>query len=179
VSPLGGCLPLLLQMPILMAMYYFFPASVELRQEHFLLATDLSSYDSIVSWATPVLGMTHISLFTVLMTITSILQAVMNNQMNAMGNQQPGMKYIPYIMPLMLMFMFNSFPAALTYYYLLQNLLGIAHQWIIQKFFIDDEKLRKQIEENKKNPNAKKSGWMKKLEDMQRQAQQSQAQREK
>jgi YidC/Oxa1 family membrane protein insertase len=113
------------------------------------------------------------------MTITSILQAVMNNQMNAMGNQQPGMKYIPYIMPLMLMFMFNSFPAALTYYYLLQNLLGIAHQWIIQKFFIDDEKLRKQIEENKKNPNAKKSGWMKKLEDMQRQAQQSQAQREK
>jgi YidC/Oxa1 family membrane protein insertase len=179
VSPLGGCLPLLLQMPILMAMYYFFPASVELRQEHFLWATDLSSYDSIVSWATPVLGMTHISLFTVLMTITSILQAVMNNQMNAMGNQQPGMKYIPYIMPLMLMFMFNSFPAALTYYYLLQNLLGIAHQWIIQKFFIDDEKLRKQIEENKKNPNAKKSGWMKKLEDMQRQAQQSQAQREK
>jgi len=179
VSPLGGCLPLLLQMPILMAMYYFFPASVELRQEHFLWATDLSSYDSIYSWATPVLGMTHISLFTVLMTITSILQAVMNSQMNAMGNQQPGMKYIPYVMPLMLMFMFNSFPAALTYYYLLQNLLGIAHQWIIQKFFIDEAKLRKQIEENKKNPNAKKSGWMKKLEDMQRQAQESQAQRAK
>lgn len=171
VSPLGGCLPLLLQMPILMAMYYFFPASIELRQEAFLWATDLSSYDSIVTWSTPVLGQTHLSLFTILMTITSVLQAVMNNQMNAMSNQQPGMKYIPYIMPVMLMFIFNSFPAALTYYYLLQNLLGIAHQWAIQKFFIDEDKLRKQIEENKKNPK-KASGFMKKFEDMQKEAQQ-------
>ncbi|HLP20479.1 MAG TPA: membrane protein insertase YidC, partial [Chitinophagales bacterium] len=153
VSPFGGCLPLLLQMPILMAMYYFFPASIELRQEAFLWASDLSSYDSIVTFATalPLIG-NHISLFTILMTITSIGQAVMNNQMNAMTNQQPGMKYMPYFMPVLLMFMFNSFPAALTYYYLLQNLLGMAHQWIIQKFFINDEKLRKQIEENKRNP---------------------------
>ena len=172
VSPFGGCLPLLIQMPILMAMYYFFPASIELRQQSFLWATDLSSYDSIYTFSTtiPLIG-NHISLFTILMTITSVGQAVMNNQMNAMSNQQPGMKYMPYIMPFMLMFMFNSFPAALTYYYLLQNLLGIAHQWIIQKFFIDDAKLRKQIEDNKKNPK-QASGWQKKLADMQKEAQQ-------
>ena len=174
VSPFGGCLPLLIQMPILMAMYYFFPTSIELRQQPFLWATDLSSYDSIVSFsatALPIIGSTfnHISLFTILMTITSIGQAVMNNQLNAMNNQQPGMKYMPYFMPLLLMFMFNDFPAALTYYYLLQNLLGIAHQWIIQKFFINDEKLRKQIEDNKKNPKTQ-SSWQKKLADIQKQA---------
>lgn len=168
VSPFGGCLPLLLQFPILMAMYYFFPASIELRQEAFLWATDLSSYDSVLSWATPILGQTHISLFTILMTASSVVQAVMNNQMNAMSNQQPGMKYVPYIMPFMLMFMFNGFPAALTYYYLLQNLLGVAHQWITQKFLIDEKKLHAQIEENKKNPKPK-SNWQKKLEEMQKQ----------
>jgi YidC/Oxa1 family membrane protein insertase len=170
VSPFGGCLPLLLQMPILMAMYYLFPASIELRQESFLWATDLSSYDAVITWATPIFGQNHLSLFTVLMTITSIIQAVMNNQMNSMGNQQPGMKYLPYIMPLFLMFVFNSFPAALTYYYLLQNLLGVAHQLIIQKFFINEEKLRQQIEEHKKNPKPK-SGFQKRLEEMQKQNQ--------
>jgi YidC/Oxa1 family membrane protein insertase len=172
VSPLGGCLPLLVQMPILIAMYYFFPASIELRQQAFLWASDLSSYDSIVTFAhaLPLIG-DHISLFTILMTVTSIGQAVMNNQMNAMTNQQPGMKYMPYIMPLMLMVMFNNFPAALTYYYLLQNLLGMAQQWITQKFFIDEEKLRKKIEENKKNPKPA-SSWQKRLADMQKQAEQ-------
>ncbi len=172
VSPLGGCLPMLLQMPILMAMYYFFPTSIELRQQSFLWANDLSSYDAIVTFqnAIPLIG-NHISLFTILMTITSVGQAVMNNQMNPMANQQPGMKYMPYFMPVMLMFMFNSFPAALTYYYLLQNLLGMLHQWVIQKFFINEEKLRKQIEDNKKNPK-QPSGWAKKLADMQKQAEQ-------
>ncbi|MCX6200532.1 MAG: membrane protein insertase YidC [Bacteroidetes bacterium] len=172
VSPFGGCLPLLIQMPILMAMYYFFPASVELRQQSFLWASDLSSYDSIYTFqkALPLIG-DHISLFTILMTITSVLQAVMNSQMNVMANQQPGMQYMPYIMPVMLMFMFNSFPAALTYYYLLQNLLGVAHQWLIQKFFINEEKLHKQIEENRKNPK-QPSGWAKKLAEVQKQAEQ-------
>jgi YidC/Oxa1 family membrane protein insertase len=172
VSPFGGCLPLLIQMPILMAMYYFFPASVELRQQSFLWASDLSSYDSIWTFKSslPLIG-DHISLFTILMTITSVLQAVMNSSMNSMANQQPGMQYMPYIMPVMLMFMFNSFPAALTYYYLLQNLLGILHQWIIQKFFINETKLRKQIEDNKKNPK-QPSGWAKKLADIQKQAEQ-------
>lgn len=173
VSPFGGCLPLLLQMPILMAMYYFFPASIELRQQPFLWATDLSSYDAIVTFSSPLplIGQ-HISLFTVLMTISSIVQAVMNKNVNQMGQQQPGMQYLPYIMPLMLMFLFNSFPAALTYYYLLQNVIGMGQQWIIQKFFIDENKLRKQIEENKKNPKPK-SAFQQKLEEMQRQAAQN------
>ena len=155
-----------------MAMYYFFPTSIELRQQSFLWANDLSSYDAIVTFqnAIPLIG-NHISLFTILMTITSVGQAVMNNQLNPMANQQPGMKYMPYFMPVMLMFMFNSFPAALTYYYLLQNLLGMLHQWVIQKFFINEEKLRKQIEDNKKNPK-QPSGWTKKLADMQKQAEQ-------
>ncbi len=174
VSPFGGCLPMLLQMPILMAMYYFFPASIELRQQPFLWATDLSSYDAIVTFssALPLIGQ-HISLFTVLMTITSIFQAVMNKNVNQMGQQQPGMQYLPYIMPVMLMFLFNSFPAALTYYYLLQNVIGMGQQWVIQKFFIDEEKLHRQIEENKKNPKPK-SAFQKKLEEMQKQAAQNQ-----
>lgn len=171
VSPLGGCLPMLFQMPILMAMYFFFPNSIELRQEGFLWVKDLSSYDSIFTLAQPIFGIGHISLMTILLTITSIIQAVTNSSMNQMNNQQPGMKYLPYIMPVMLMFIFNSFAAALTYYYLLQNVLGIIHQWVIQKFFIDEEKLRKQIEENKKNPKPK-SGLMKRLEDAQKQAEQ-------
>ena len=172
VSPFGGCLPMLLQMPILMAMYYFFPTSIELRQQPFLWATDLSSYDAIITFknAIPLFG-DHLSLFTILMTITSVIFAVYNQAQSGMSNSQPGMQYMPYIMPVMLMFMFNSFPAALTYYYLLQNVISIAQQWAIQKFFIDEKALHKKIEENKVKP-VKKSGWMKKLEDLQKQAEQ-------
>jgi YidC/Oxa1 family membrane protein insertase len=169
VSPFGGCLPMLLQMPILLSMYYFFPNSIELRQQPFLWASDLSSYDAIFTWVTPILGQDHLSLFTVLMTITSILSAVYNQNQSGMANTQPGMQYMPYIMPVMLMFMFNSFPAALTYYYLLQNVLTVAQQWVMQKYFIDEAALIAKVEENKKNP-AKKSGLMKRLEDIQKQA---------
>jgi YidC/Oxa1 family membrane protein insertase len=174
VSPFGGCLPMLLQMPILMSMYYFFPTSIELRQQPFLWATDLTSYDAIMTFKTalPLIG-DHISLFTVLMTVTSVLFAVYNQAQSGMTNTQPGMQYMPYIMPVMLMFMFNSFPAALTYYYLLQNVFSIAQQWVIQKFFIDEAALHKKIEENKKNPKAK-SSWQKKLEEIQKQAEQRQ-----
>ena len=169
VSPFGGCLPMLLQMPILMSMYFFFPNSIELRQEPFLWATDLSSYDSILNWAVPILGQTHLSLFTILMTITSIATALYSQNQSGMSNTQPGMQYMPYIMPVMLMFMFNSFPAALTYYYLLQNVLGMGQQWIMQKFFIDEAALHRQVQENKNKP-VKTSGLMKKLEDIQKQA---------
>jgi YidC/Oxa1 family membrane protein insertase len=170
VSPFGGCLPMLLQMPILMSMYFFFPNSIELRQQSFLWATDLSSYDAVLTWnsALPLIG-THLSLFTVLMTITSVLSAVYNQNQSGMANQQPGMQYMPYIMPVMLMFMFNDFPAALTYYYLLQNVLTVAQQWVMQKYFIDEAALLRKVEENKKNP-VKKSGLMKRLEDIQKQA---------
>jgi YidC/Oxa1 family membrane protein insertase len=169
VSPFGGCLPMVLQMPILLSMYYFFPNSIELRQQPFLWATDLSSYDAVMTWVTPIFGQDHLSLFTVLMTITSILSAVYNQNQSGMANQQPGMQYMPYIMPVMLMFMFNGFPAALTYYYLLQNVLTVGQQWVMQKYFIDEAALHRKIEENKKNP-VKKSGLMKKLEDIQKQA---------
>jgi YidC/Oxa1 family membrane protein insertase len=170
VSPFGGCLPMVLQMPILLSMYYFFPNSIELRQQPFLWATDLSSYDAVLTWTTalPLIG-THLSLFTVLMTITSVLSAVYNQNQSGMANQQPGMQYMPYIMPVMLMFMFNNFPAALTYYYLLQNVLTVGQQWAMQKYFINESALIAKVEENKKNP-AKKSGLMKKLEDIQKQA---------
>jgi YidC/Oxa1 family membrane protein insertase len=178
VSPFGGCLPMLLQMPILLSMYYFFPNSIELRQQPFLWATDLSSYDAIVSWATPVFGMSHLSLFALLMTITSILSAIYTQTQSGMGNTQPGMQYMPYIMPVFLFFMFNGFPAALTYYYLLQNVLTVAQQWAMQKFFIDEAELHRKIEENKKKP-VQKSGWMKKLEDIQKQAEAQQKQAKK
>ena len=172
VNPLGGCLPMLLQMPILIAMYYFFPASIELRQEAFLWAHDLSTYDSIFTlpFNIPFYG-EHVSLFTLLMTVTSILYAVTNNQM--MGSASPGMeamKYMPYIFPIMLMGMFNSFPAALTYYYFLQNIISYGQQWIIKKFFIDEANLHKQIQDNKKKP-VKKSSFQQKLEDMAKQQQ--------
>ena len=171
VSPFGGCLPMLLQMPILLSMYYFFPNSIELRQQPFLWATDLSSYDAIVTFsqALPLVGMTHLSLFALLMTITSILSAVYTQNQSGMSNTQPGMQYMPYIMPVFLFFMFNGFPAALTYYYLLQNVLTVAQQWAMQKFMIDEAALHKKIQENKAKP-VQKSGWMKKLEDIQKQA---------
>jgi YidC/Oxa1 family membrane protein insertase len=172
VSPFGGCLPMVLQMPILLAMYLFFPNSIELRQAPFLWAADLSSYDAFVTFpqALPLIG-SHLSLFALLMTITSILSAIYTQSQSGMTNTQPGMQYMPYIMPVFLFFMFNGFPAALTYYYLLQNVLSMAQQWAIQKFFIDEAALHRKIQENKKKPSTK-SGWMKKLEDIQRQAEQ-------
>jgi YidC/Oxa1 family membrane protein insertase len=103
------------------------------------------------------------------MTITSIATALYSQNQSGMSNSQPGMQYMPYIMPVMLMFMFNSLPAALTYYYLLQNVLGMAQQWFMQKFFIDEAALHRQVQENKNKP-VKTSGLMKKLEDIQKQA---------
>jgi YidC/Oxa1 family membrane protein insertase len=175
VNPFGGCLPMLLQLPILMSMYYFFPNSIELRQQPFLWATDLSSYDAIYTFKEAIFGLTHISLFTVLMTITSIAFAAYTQMNSGMTNTQPGMQYLPYIMPLFLMFMFNSFPAALTYYYLLQNVISMAQQWFMQKFFINESALIQKIEHNKKNPKPA-SKWQQKLSEIQ---QQQQAQQKK
>ncbi len=154
VNPFGGCLPMLLQLPILMSMYYFFPNSIELRQQPFLWATDLSSYDAIYTFKETIFGQNHISLFTILMTVTSIAMAVYTQANSGMTNTQPGMQYLPYIMPLFLMVMFNSFPAALTYYYLLQNVISMGQQWAIQNFFIDEAAIHKKIQDNKKNPKA-------------------------
>jgi len=177
VSPLGGCLPALLQLPILVAMYSFFPSSIELRQESFLWAKDLSTYDSILNlpFDIPFYG-AHISLFTILMTITSLILAFYNRGMTDQSN--PVMKYMPYVMPIMLLGIFNRLAAALTFYYFLSNVISILLQWVIQTFIIDHDKIHAQIQENKKKP-VSKSKWTSKLEEMQRRQQEMQQQRKK
>jgi YidC/Oxa1 family membrane protein insertase len=168
VNPMAGCIPLLLQMPILIAMFRFFPSSIELRQQSFLWAKDLSSYDPIWTFpngfSIPWYG-DHVSLFALLMTISSIFYTKINDQM--MGSQQtqmPGMKTMMYLMPVMFLFWFNDYSSGLSYYYLLANLLTFAQIYIIRAT-IDEKKLHAQIEANKKKP-VKKSGFQKRLEDM-------------
>lgn len=176
VSMFGGCLPMLLQMPFLLAMFYFFPSSIELRQQSFLWANDLSTYDNIMNlpFTIPLYG-SHISLFTLLMTISSLVMAKFNTQMQSQPTQ-PGMemmKYMPYVFPFFLMFLFNSWPAALTYYYFLSNIITLGQQFAINKFFIDEDKLREQIENYKKTPK-KKSGFAAKMEEIYKQQQELQ-----
>ncbi len=168
VNPMAGCIPLLLQMPILIAMFRFFPSSIELRQQSFLWATDLSSYDSIWTFpggfSIPYYG-DHISLFALLMTISSIFYTKLNDQMMGSTQQQmPGMKTMMYLMPVMFLFWFNDYSSGLSYYYLLANLLTFAQIYIIRAT-IDEKKLHAQIEANKKKT-VKKSGFQKRLEDM-------------
>lgn len=166
VNPMSGCIPVLLQMPILIAMFRFFPASIELRQEAFLWADDLSSYDSILNlpFNIPFYG-DHVSLFTLLMTISTIIYTYMNNQMMATGAQQmPGMKTMMYIMPIMFLGIFNNYSSGLSYYYLLVNLITFAQMYIF-RWFVDEDKLHRQIQANKLKP-VKKSGFQKRLEDM-------------
>ncbi len=170
VSPLSGCVPMLLQFPILIALFRFFPASIELRQQGFLWADDLSSYDSVLSlpFTIPFYG-DHVSLFTILMTISTIAYTYINNQMMTTSTQQmPGMKTMMYIMPVMFLGIFNNYSSGLSYYYLLANLLTFAQIYTI-KGFVNEDKLHKQIQENKKKPEGKKSNWQKRLEDMAKQ----------
>ncbi|QHS60393.1 membrane protein insertase YidC [Chitinophaga agri] len=172
VNPLGGCLPALMQLPILVAMYSFFPSSIELRQESFLWAKDLSAYDSILNlpFEIPFYG-NHVSLFTLLMTATSLMLAFNNRGMADQSN--PVMKYMPYVFPIMLLGIFNRLASALTFYYFLSNVISIGLQWVIQKFFVNHDKIHAQIQENKKKP-ASKSKWQGKLEEMQKKQQEMQ-----
>jgi len=176
VNPMAGCVPMLLQFPILIAMFRFFPASIELRQEGFLWADDLSSYDSILQlpFEIPWYG-DHVSLFTLLMTVSTILYTKMNSQMMSTGTQMPGMKTMLYMMPVMLLFVFNSYASGLSYYYFLANIITFIQMYAF-RFMIDEDKIRHKIEHNKKKP-VKKSSWMKRLEDMQKQQQQKTRQR--
>ncbi|HSH19003.1 MAG TPA: membrane protein insertase YidC [Draconibacterium sp.] len=167
VNPMGGCLPMLLQFPILIAMFFFFPTSIELRQESFLWATDLSTYDSIVNlpFTIPFYG-DHVSLFCLLMTVTTIISTSMNQQ--AMSSQSmPGMKTMMYLMPVMFLFILNSYSSGLSYYYFLANLITIGQTYLI-RFFVDEDKIRLQLMANKKKP-VKKSNFQKRLEDMAKQ----------
>ncbi len=174
VNPLGGCLPLLLQLPILIALFNFFPASIELRQESFLWADDLSTYDSIWTFGyVPVINTIygdHVSLFTILMTISTLVYTRLNNQISGVTGQ---MKVLSYIMPLMFLGIMNNYSAALSYYYFLANMITFAQQWIIRRF-VDDDAIHRKIQENKKKP-VKKSRFAAKLEELSKSAQQQQA----
>ena len=167
VNPVSGCIPMVLQMPILLSMFYFFPNSIELRQEPFLWTDDLSTYDAIVSWDAniPLLSGiygNHISLFVLLMTASTILYTWSNNQASSVTGP---MKSVQYFMPLIFMFVLNSFPAALSFYYFVSNLVTFGQQAIIRRF-VDDDKIRKTLEENKKrNRDKKKSKFQVRLEE--------------
>jgi len=174
VNPAAGCVPMLLQLPILIAMFRFFPASIELRQQSFLWATDLSSYDSILNlpFSIPFYG-DHVSLFTLLMTVSTILYTRLNNQMMGSSQQQmPGMKAMIYIMPVMLLVFLNNYASALSYYYLLANLITFGQMFLIKRN-IDEDKIHKKIAMNKKKP-AKKSGWQERMEKMAKEKQKQQ-----
>ena len=167
VNPLGGCLPMLLQLPILIALFNFFPASIELRQQGFLWADDLSTYDSILDlpFTIPFYG-AHVSLFTLLMTASTLLYTRLSNQMSGVTGQ---MKVMGYVMPLMFIPVLNSYSAALSYYYFLANMVSFGQQWLVRRFVINEEALLKQIEENKKKP-IKKSSFQQKMEDLAKKA---------
>jgi len=170
VSPMGGCLPMLFQMPILFALFRFFPASIELRQQHFLWADDLSSYDSILHlpFTIPAYG-DHVSLFALLMTIVNVIYIKTNDQMGGANQQIPGMKTMMYLMPVMMLVWLNSYAAALSYYYFISLLITIIQTWVIRQRVDDAEILAKlkEAQANKKAPT--KSKFQKRLEDMAKQ----------
>lgn len=168
VNPLGGCLPMLFQMPILIALFRFFPASIELRQEAFLWADDLSSYDSILDlpFEIPFYG-DHVSLFTLLMTVSTIFYTRLNMSMQAGSPQMEQMKWMMYLMPVMMLGWFNSYASGLSYYYFLANVMTFAQNYAFRKF-VDDDALHAKLQENKKKPK-KQSSFQKRLEDMAKQ----------
>jgi YidC/Oxa1 family membrane protein insertase len=165
VSPLGGCLPMVIQMPFLITMFQFFPNSIELRQQSFLWAFDLSTYDSIWNFGKlPLIDSIygdHVSLFTLLMTVSTLIYTLLNNQMTGVSGQ---MKYIGYIMPIFFLGFFNNYASGLTYYYFLTNVISIGQQFIMRRF-VDEDALHRKIQENKKKP-VKKSAFQQRLEDM-------------
>ncbi|MEZ4756140.1 MAG: membrane protein insertase YidC [Flavobacteriales bacterium] len=172
VNPASGCVPLLVQMPVLFAMFKFFPSSIELRQESFLWADDLSTYDSIVNlpFIVPFGYGDHISLFTILMAASTIIYTMINSQQMPQQQGMPNMKLMMYLFPVMMLFFMNSLPAGLSYYYLLANVISILQMTLLKKLFVDEDKIRAELLANMKQPK-KKSKWQQRLEDMQKQQQ--------
>jgi len=183
VNPLAGCIPMLIQMPILFALFRFFPATFDLRQRSFVWAEDLSTYDSIynLGFHIPMYG-DHISLFTLLMAISMIFYTKANSQMTAgagmEGAMATQMKIMTYLMPVMMLFFFNSYAAGLSLYYLIANVITIFMQMAIQKWFVDEDKLLAKIQANKTKVK-KKSGFAAKLEQKMKEAQEMQKNRKK
>jgi len=163
VNPMAGCVPMLLQFPILIALFRFFPSSIELRQQSFLWAHDLSSYDSIATlpFEIPFYG-DHVSLFTLLMTVSTIIYTWMNNQMMSSSQQMPGMKTMMYLMPIMFLGIFNNYASGLSYYYFLANIITFGQMFVIRRT-INEDKIYQKLQENKKKPK-KQSGFQKRLE---------------
>jgi YidC/Oxa1 family membrane protein insertase len=183
VNPLAGCIPMLIQMPILFALFRFFPATFDLRQKSFLWAEDLSTYDSVydLGFHIPMYG-DHVSLFTLLMAISMIFYTRANSQMTAgagmEGAMASQMKIMTYLMPVMMLFFFNSYAAGLSLYYLIANCITIGQQFVIRKWIVDEDKLRAKIQFNKTKVK-KKSGFAAKLEERMKTAQQMQQNRKK
>ena len=172
-SPTSGCIPMLLQFPILIAVFRFFPSSIELRQQSFLWAEDLSTYDSVLDLPFRIPGYgDHVSLFCLLMTITTFIYTYVNNkQMDTTANpQMKGMKVMMYLMPIMFLGIFNSYSAGLSYYYMLANIITFLQMFVFRKM-IDEDKVRATIEENKRKP-VKKSRFQQRLEAAQKAQQQ-------
>ena len=177
ISPMGGCLPMLLQMPILFAMFRFFPASIELRQQKFLWADDLSAYDSIVDFGfnIPLLG-DHLSLFALLMAITMFIYSKMTSSQMSDDPNMAGMKFMSvWLMPIMMFFICNNLSAALSYYYLLSNIITMGMTWYIRKFVVTEEKVRADMMLRANQPK-KKSKWQQRLEEAQKMQEQMQKQ---
>ncbi len=173
VSPMSGCLPMLFQFPILMAMFWFLPTAIELRGQSLFWADDLSTYDTLISWSHPIpLFGTHLSLFCLLMTVVNFLYTYINMQTQSTDPNMKFMKWMMYLMPLMFLFIFNDYAAGLSYYYLVSLLITIL-QTMIFRWSINDEKLLAQMEANakKKGGGQKKSGLMARLEKMQQEQQ--------
>ena len=168
VNPLGGCMPMLFQIPILFALFSFFPNAIELRQEGFLWADDLSTYDSIVNlpFTIPFYG-NHVSLFALMMTVSTIIYTRMNNQLSAGSSQMmPQLKWMMYLMPVIFLFVLNSYAAGLNYYYFLANIITFAQQFAFRKL-VDDDKIHAKMQENKKKPKkAQGSSFQQRLEEM-------------
>lgn len=168
VNPLGGCIPALLQIPIFFALYSFFNSNISLRGQSFLWSPDLSVYDAVIKFGfhIPALG-NHLSLFSLLAVVTSFLISLYGMSMTPdQGN--PAMKYMPYIFPVILLFVFNSLPSALTWYYTVSNIVTLILQFIIQNYIIDHDKILAKLTENRKKPRTK-SKWQERMEQMQEQ----------
>jgi YidC/Oxa1 family membrane protein insertase len=181
VNPMAGCLPIFIQMPILLAVFKFFPSNIDLRQRSFLWAEDLSTYESVydLGFSIPAYG-DHVSLFTLLMCISTIFYTRMNSSQMSMPSQpgMPNMKVIMYLMPLMMLFFLNSFSAGLTYYYLCGNLVTMGLMLLVKKYMIDEEKIRATIELNKTKPK-KQSAFQKRMEEAMKQQQAAQKAKKK
>ena len=181
VSPMGGCLPMLLQMPIIIALFMFIPSAIELRQQSFLWADDLSTYDAFIHFPfrIPFLG-SHLSLFCVLMTVTQILNTkfMMQQQDTGANPQMAAMKWMSYLMPIMFLFILNEYPSGLNYYYFISTLVSVLTTIILRKT-TNEEKLLAQLEANKKDPKQmRKTGFAARLEAMQMQAEEMQRQQQ-